>query len=145
MAEALEAQPKPWRVLLAFALAPLAAAFLFSLIEGGKLWDVAVLGAYAPAIVLGVPAYFLLRRRLRPRLVTLVLASGIIAAAPWALLSFFSQADQATVGNCVAVVDGKTTWCGFLHTLLWLGQIFAYGAFGGLVFWICAAWKPRRT
>jgi hypothetical protein len=32
------------------------------------------------------------------------------------------------------------TWCGFVGTLRFLAEIFAYGAFGGLVFWVCAVW-----
>jgi hypothetical protein len=141
-----DSEPKPegWRVGLAFVLAPLAAAIAFSLIEDGPLWDVALIGAYGPAIVLGVPVYFLLRNRIRMRLVASVIFGGVIAALPWFVLTLLPGADQATVGSCAAVIDGKTTWCGFTGTLWWLGQIALYGAFGGLVFWICAAWQPRR-
>ena len=141
-------QPSVWRVLLAFAVAPLAAAILFTLVEGDSmrmLGSTAIIGAYGPAIIFGVPAYFLLRNRVRMRLVASIIVGGLIAALPWFLLTLQPGPDQATLGDCVAVIDGKTTLCGFFQTLLWLGQIALYGAFGGLVFWICAAWQPRRA
>ena len=137
-------QPPAWRLLLGLVLAPLLPAVLFSLIESGDLgsvWLAAVFGGYPAAIVLGIPAYLLLRNRVEPRVGTLMLVGGLIAMAPWLLLSLVSGADQAAVGNCVTVIDGRRTWCGYLSMIDMLARIFAYGAIGGLAFWICAVWR----
>src|SRR5262245_36854526 len=104
-------QPKPWRVALGFLVAPLVPAALWAL---AGVWRglslaayvpsvilIALYGAYPVAVLLGVPAYFLLRCQLRPRLITIALAGGLIAAAPWPVLkTLSSNADQAWVGEC---------------------------------------------
>jgi hypothetical protein len=135
-------KPQAWRIVLGFLVAPFVAAVLLSALNRDPtiLWPALIYGAYPATIVIGIPLYFALRNLVPPRLWILMLAGGFVAAFPWALL-LLSPPDQASVGNCVAVVDGRTTWCGMLQNAGFLGYIFAFGALGGLVFWLCAVWR----
>ena len=138
-------RPKVWRLLLGFLLAPLAPAVLLSLIESGNLSIVPVTlmyGGYPPAILLGVPAYFLLRNHLQPHFWLAMLAGGIVAALPWVALALLPPAaSYAEIGQCVSVMDGKHTWCGLWESARFASMVFALGALGGLVFWLCAIWR----
>ena len=138
-------RPQAWRVLLGFLLAPLVPAIVFSLLASGDLSAVStavIYGGYPPAIVLGVPAYLLLRNRLSPRVWLAMLAGGIIAALPWVALALLPPAaSYAEVGPCVSVIDGKRTWCELVESAKFAAIVFALGALGGVVFWLCAAWR----
>jgi hypothetical protein len=139
-------KPPVWRVALGFLLAPLVAALAFSLIEDGSLNLVvlAVLfGGYPAAIVLGVPAYLLLHNYMQPRFWVLMLAGGIIAVLPWMGLELLNSEASSQLGDCQRRINGRMTWCGFLINLRFWGYIFLYGAFGGLVFWLCVAFGLR--
>src|SRR5438105_5032475 len=107
-------QPKPWRVVLGFLVAPLIPALLFAHLtdDFALFWSV-LLGTYGPALAAGVPAYFFLQNQLRLRVAILMLAGGIIAVLPWLTLMLLNPVQQESFGNCVAVLDGHTTWCGF--------------------------------
>ncbi len=145
MAEELE-KPPIWRVALGFLLAPLIAAFAFSLIEDHSLAVVvpaALYGGYPAAIVLGIPAYVLLRGAMQPRFWVLMIMGGVIAVLPWIALALSNTAGSSQVGNCQSTIDGRMTWCGFVGNLWLWGQIFCFGAFGGLVFWFCVAFGLR--
>ena len=117
-------RPNPWRVVLGFVLAPLLAAGLFCILTGDidfRLFKLAMfVGAYPATIVFGVPAYFLLRGRVRPRLVTLAAVGGVISIIPWLIIFMMPGADYAEVGNCVTVVNGRTTLCGYFENLKFL-------------------------
>jgi hypothetical protein len=120
-------------------------------VDGGPLRDafslmtVAVLyGGYPPALVLGLPAYLALRRRVRPRPATLALVGGAIAILPWLWIMYWPglrAGVSSQAGNCVSEIDGVTTWCGHLENVKYLALIFAAGAVGGLAFWLCAVWR----
>jgi len=148
-------RPKLWRVAFGFVAAPLVPAALWMLPElwngaplasyGSFVMLVAIYGAYPATILLGVPAYFVLRRRMRPLLVSLLLAGGLIAAAPWpALMLLLPNPQDAWIGGCHTVVDGKTTWCGYWEGVKFIGWIFALGATGGVAFWICVVWRDPK-
>ena len=146
--------PRLWRVALGFLVAPLAGGAAISamaLADASPLSDafsfaaLAVLyGGYPPALVLGIPAYLALRRRVRPRPATLALAGGTIAILPWLWAMYWPglrAGVSSQVGNCVSEINGATTWCGHLENAKYLALIFAAGAVGGLAFWLCAAWR----
>jgi hypothetical protein len=148
-------QPKLWRVALGFLMAPLAPAALW-LLPG--LWHgtplaslrslvmlVAMVGGYPAVVLLGVPAYFLLRRRLRPRLITVALAGGLIAAAPWAAwLPLLPNPSDAWDSRCHRVIDGHTTLCGYVEDMQFIALVFGLGVIGGIAFWICAIWRDAN-
>ena len=149
MSEPLQ-RPSLWRIMLGFILAPLVPSLLFSLIGSGTLRDVSLVliyGGYPPALVLGIPAYFLLRNHLTPRFWLAMLAGGIIAALPWIVLALLPApaASHAEVGQCVSVIDGRHTWCGLWESAKFAGIVFAFGALGGFVFWLCVAWRLPRS
>ena len=78
----------------------------------------AILG-YAQALIFGVPAYLILRRRLRPRLSYAALGGGLAASAPFALLTL------ATEGGLAEVMSVA-------------GPPFVAGIASGAVFWLLA-------
>jgi len=148
-------QPKPWRIAFGFFAAPLVPAALWLLpglwggaplaSYGSQVMLVAVYGAYPATMLLAVPAFFALRRRIRPRLITILLAGGLIAAAPWpSLMLLLPNPEEAWIGSCRTVVDGKTTWCGYLEGMKFIAFVFGLGAIGGVAFWICVVWRDAR-
>lgn len=141
--------PPTWRVVLAFLLAPLAPALLFALqtlfdgLPNGSYLKTttmfAMFGGYPAAILFGLPLFFVLRDRVRPRFWIMTLAGGAVAAAPWLLLMLFApQPDQAQIGSHITVLDGRMTWWGWIESAAMIGQVFGLGAMGGVVFWLVA-------
>jgi hypothetical protein len=148
-------QPKPWRVALGFLVAPLVPAALWLLpgllygataaSYGSFVILIAVYAAYPPTLLLGLPTYFVLRRWIRPRFMTILLVAGLIAAVPWsALLLMLPNPQDAWTGACHTVVDGRTTWCGYLEGMKFIGLVFGLGAIAGAVFWTCVVWRDAR-
>jgi hypothetical protein len=112
---------------------------------GSQVLLVVIFGGYPATVLLGLPAYFVLRRRLSPGLIAVALAGGLIAAAPWpALMLLSSNPDDAWIGSCHTVIDGRTTWCGYLEGMKFVALVFCLGATGGITFWICAVWRDAR-
>lgn len=146
-------QPRRWRIILAFLIAPLvpsAAAATVTLVDGlpngGYLqWLVlvALIGGYPAALILGLPAFFILRSRLRPRFMYVTFAGGLVAAAPWLLLVLFGpNPDMATSGEHVTVVSGAKTLWGWLEGMRMIGGAFLLGLMGGAAFWFISMWRP---
>ena len=136
--------PKAWRLLLGFLLAPVLPSIFYALLLKGDLsllGLVLVIGGYVPTILIGLPLYLVLRNRVRLRVWIVMLAGGFVAVVPWVILSLLSPADYASLGDCVSVINGRTTWCGHVRNFELYALLFALGAVGGLVFWICAVWK----
>jgi hypothetical protein len=138
-------RPKTWRVVLAFVIAPLVATWLYIAIEAEGTWGLlpfAMIAAYLSTLFFGVPAYILpsilSRAQGRPHLWAAMLIGGIVAVIPWTLLTGGVQHSQ--VGSCVTVIEGRMTTCGLLLNLKLFGETFAFGMFGGLVFWTLVAW-----
>lgn len=84
---------------------------------------------YLIAFVLGVPAYLLLRRRVKPRLIYPVLVGGVIAAAPFAVGDLASGSALANPSVLSSVA----------------GMAFLSGAVGGLVFWLIAVKTDKNA
>ena len=152
-------QPRPARLALGFVLAPLVPAFVWAFspfILGTEQAGIAssinffvtvCIFAYGAAALIGIPAYLLLRRLLRPRLATLMAAGGLVAIVPWLIIAppfAKGPARYAAVGDCVTVIDGVRTWCGLFLDLRLLAFVFALGALGGLMFWHAAVWRDGR-
>ncbi len=108
---------------------------------------VVVFGAYPITILFGVPAYLVLKRRVRLKFLTICLVGGVIAAAPWLLLTLFTNPDYAMIGDRVTVQNGHKTWFGWIEILRFLGECFIFGAIGGAVFWALAIfkWRPPQA
>jgi hypothetical protein len=105
----------------------------------------ALFGAYPTALVVGVPAYFMLLRHFRPTLINCAFAGAIVAVLPWILFSFFpAAAREASVDNRATVIDHWVTPYGWLLWGEFVVQIAAFGLVGGLAFWLVAVagWRP---
>jgi hypothetical protein len=105
---------------------------------------VAVVGGYPAGLVLGIPAYVLLRRRLRPHAATMAAVGGSIAPHPVCVVAarLADLLEYERIGDCddhrrrqdvVRLSGGDQA----------LAIIFAFGVLGGLTFWLCVAWRGR--
>lgn len=148
--------PPAWRIIAAFVLVPAASALLMAILMPAfdgisdpleRVWRTAVIfalfGAYPTTLILGVPAFFMLRRHFDPKLINCVLTGAVVAALPWLILTTLSQPDSASIGGRSTVIDGSLTPYGWLTNLTFVGQIGALGAVGGSLFWLIAAAGSR--
>jgi hypothetical protein len=126
-------------------MAPLAAATLLFLAERGaaatllspterdaRLFALVSIVADAPAALIGGPAYLVLKGRARPTIENVVATGGAVAVFPWPILLATTSQPDLRAGMVV------------------IGELLVAGLAGGLVFWICAAWRnpglvPRVT
>lgn len=148
--------PPAWRVGLAFLLAPAAAALvcacLFPLYPGspdlaGRIWLTSIayllFGGYPAAIVLGLPAFFVLRDRIRFTLLNCAIVGTVVGGAPWIFLSLLSSVNYRFGNGHVTDQSGMTTLWGWLDLGVFVLQFAGLGGFGGLVFWAVAALDVR--
>lgn len=144
--------PRAWRVIAAFLIAPAVAAFVLAwtsplfggvtdkaerLVSSFRLY--ALGGAYPTTLLFGLPAYLLLRGRVRPTVLSCAIAGAAVAAAPWLLLTVLGAPEQASLNGYVTAVDGRRTAWGWLMEARFIAEIGSMGAIGGVVFWIVAA------
>lgn len=124
-----------WRVVLGFLFAPYAGFWAYILMGGlaeGHFpfvffpFDPLMLVAYAPALVLGVPAYLLLKDVARASALNCAATGAMVAAAAGVLL--------------MAIAETRLGW-GLMSALALLAGC---GAVGGLVFWIVVTATPRE-
>lgn len=146
------------RVILGFIIAPLVAALLLAalvpLYAGlhslperifRTLPLYLVVGGYVPTIIFGIPAYFLLRKRLRPTAVNCALIGAAVAIAPWFILRLVTPLpNEAFSGGHVTVLHQYYTFWGWLDLATNVGYLFLLGAFAGFVFWFVAAFRPNK-
>jgi len=155
--EANQAGPSRWRVLGAFFVAPLVAAFVFATVLPAyaglsniydRIFRTCMLylafAAYPQTLILGVPVYFILRTRLRPSPLNCALAGAFVASLPWAVLGFLSTADYSFDGGHVTAVHGHKTIWGWIDLATDVGQIAIIGLFAGFIFWLVAVPTLRR-
>jgi hypothetical protein len=151
-------QPSRWRVVAAFLIAPFVAASIFGvaapayaglpdLLDRIVKSTIAYLlfGAYPTAFLLGVPAFLFLRRRLRPTAVNCALVGSMIASLPWLALGLLSPVNYSYDDGHVTTLNGQKTPWGWIDLATLVGQMAALGLLGGLVFWLVAAARLRRT
>jgi len=103
-ARAKRTYPSIWRVILAFVVVPGAAALLMAIAmpayEGitdplERIWRsavaFAVFGAYPPAFIIGLPAFFMLRRHVNATIINCAATGAVVAALPWLVLALISR------------------------------------------------------
>ena len=100
-------RPSAWRIATAFLVVPIAMAFMVACIQPvahgvGLLENIArttviyaLFGTYPVTLALAVPAYLLVRNRLRPTLFNCAGIGGMVAAVPTLLLIVFRPAEIA--------------------------------------------------
>lgn len=151
------ASPVWWRVVLAFLLAPLIAAFLFAcfqpLYAGLPSFPDRILrttllyvlfGGYPATLVLGVPAFLILRERVRPSAWNCAATGAAVASFPWLLLGLVSNPEHAYSNGHVTHQSGAKTWWGWVDLFTFVSETAALGALAGLVFWTIAAAEISR-
>ena len=158
-----DATPPIWRIAVAFLAAPVAAAIAmawFDALHGelrepaGRVLSTAIayamMGAYPPTLMLGVPAFFALRRRLWPTPLNCMLVGAAVAALPWVLIELLLPGgDNAEVNGRATRIDERTTLWGWFVVGRFVATVAGAGAVGGAVFWLVAAarvswWRSTR-
>jgi len=148
--------PSIWRVILAFVVVPGAAALLMAIVmpayEGitdplERIWRsavaFAVFGAYPPAFIIGLPAFFMLRRHVDATIINCAATGAVVAALPWLVLALLSRPDNASIGGRSTVINGSLTAYGWLMNFYYVGQIALLGTIAGALFWFIAAAGSR--
>src|SRR4051812_25559227 len=143
----MQEYPPAWRVALAFMIAPAFAALLMAAWRPGydalppvqafwnSAWLYAVVGAYPPTILLGVPAYFALRRHVAATLRNCTLVGAALPLLSWGLLSVVpSGAYEESFGGRAAVIAGERTLYGWQVVGQGLIVLAGLGAAAGVVF-----------
>jgi len=143
--------PPLWRVTLAFIAAPSLAAFAIACLWTGygglpDWWEriyrstfLYLLFGLPQALLFGVPAYLLLRNRVRATLLNCSLAGATIASLPWLALNLLVRGpDYAFSGGHITDQNGHKTLAGWLDLATGIGWLALAGLFGGLVFWLVA-------
>ena len=140
--------PPAWRVALAFLIAPAFGALLMAVFAAAAesfetLWRttllIAAIGAYPPAILFGIPAYFVLRRHWGANPIGCGLVGAAIAALPWLPFVLFPSAQSASVDGEATVIDGRYTAYGWLEVVEVLFFVAGLGLAAGIMFWVIAA------
>ena len=91
-------------------------------------------------VVLGVPAYLLLRWRQAVRWWSALASGFVLAAIPIALLAwplrFAGPGSSASVNGVDTMINGVPTMAGWMHYLAAVGQFGVLGLLGALAFWL---------
>lgn len=146
------------RIGAAFLLAPLVGSFALALIQpaydGLPYWDrvarttylYALLGAYPQTLVFGVPAFFILRPRVKPSALSCGVTGALVAIVPWLLLNLMMGGlNTPTAGEELPIQEKQPTWFGLVGLLTSLGWLAAAGAFAGVAFWAIAVGARCRS
>jgi hypothetical protein len=96
-------------------------------------------GGYLPTLVAGLPAYALLRSRLKPTLLNCAVVGASVAGMPWLLLSILPAAGSASIDGVATVTNHHVTAFGAWVGLKMALGISLFGALGGASFWAIAA------
>ncbi|MGN6277236.1 MAG: hypothetical protein ACTHM8_00750 [Sphingomonas sp.] len=106
-------------------------------LTGGLLFTfyVAIVAEIVTAFI-GIPTLAVLYGRLKFRLIWCVLAGGLIAAIPSAIVARSSiQPDFASVDGVVTVVNGQLTHAGVMEELKGVMLMAGFGIIAGFAFW----------
>ncbi|CAH1678178.1 IncF plasmid conjugative transfer protein TraG [Hyphomicrobiales bacterium] len=143
------------RIFVAFLFAPVLPAVVMGFILSSVFQGMTLLygfgvslivGGYIPMLVVGIPIYQGLKRRISPKLLTCAAAGGAVASCPLLVLLLMGAPHSATVGDVATARNGVTTLGGWALAMPYLGGVFALGAIGGFVFWAIACLRRgRRT
>ncbi len=141
--------PAPWRLVLAFIVAPLVGATVLTIFQFG--WPIPLtkllgsvkllsIGALPATALFGLPAYLILRNWAAPSLLNCVIVGAAVAILPGLLLELLptSVTFQFSIGGRATVVDGHRTAWGWELWRASLIRTAVAGLAGGAVFWALA-------
>lgn len=150
--------------IAAIFFAALTPAIIFGLFSGSArqalgLAPAAFIVTLGHALVVGLPAYLVLRQSLSPRLINAAGVGFIVGGLPVLILmlatGIFSPGTSSSVGGVPTMVNGVVTFAGLLSYLLLAALAGALGATGGLTFALvlrsagvfahigAETWRPR--
>lgn len=94
--------------------------------------------AVAHALVLGLPAFLLVRSTRRVRVGTCALGGFLIGAVPFGVLAMISMIglQSASSGGKPTVINGVPTLAGWIEYAYAVGSTGLFGLAGGLTFWV---------
>ena len=144
-------QPGLGRLILGFVMAPLSATLALVLLS--RIGSPPYLGSFSLAltsflialviaasctIVLGIPVYLLLRRRVSPTLPRIALAGSLLGLAAYLFVSgpvlwirISEIWDQLPPGTMIAELRSSAL-------------TMVSGLIGGIIFWVCTVWQSRN-
>ena len=147
-----------WRIVVAFAVASTVAAFVLAglyTVQGGipsvtstvlrTTLALCLYGAWPATLLLAVPTYLVLRRRVRPTLLNGMVTGAILAALLSSAPGPFMRPSDAWVGGREVILDGQTTVWGWIARAKLMASIVIAGAVGGAIFGIAAAGTSAGT
>ena len=150
--------PPWWRAAVGFAAAPALPTLLISALSPAyeglpdlseRIWRTFQLAVvfigYLPAVVVGLPLFLFMRRRVQMSPLSCSLAGAFTAALPWLLLTLLPLADSASEGGHATIINHQLTAFGFLQAMLISSLAAALGALGGLVFWALVSIGSHRA
>jgi hypothetical protein len=148
----IDRYPAPWRLVLAFVIAPLFGATVLTILELGWSTSSAKLigsvqllsiGAFPAAALFGLPAYFVLRRIVAPSLLNCAVVGAVVAVLPGLLLGLLPMSEhfQFSIGGRATVVNGHQTAWGWELWRASLLKTAVAGLAGGAVFWAFALFR----
>ena len=133
--------PRPWRIVAAFIITPLLAAFALACIQPlyagltslpDRIFRTTMIytffGGYPAALVIGFPAFMFLRHRVNASALNCAGAGAIVASLPWLLLGLISNPKYAYSNGHVTHQNGAKTWAGWVDLFAFVGEIAALGA-----------------
>jgi hypothetical protein len=145
-----------WRILAGFLVAPLVGAAAMACVQPfhAGLQSIAeqiyrttialcLFGAYPATIIFGLPTFLLLRRKVAASPLNCALAGACVAAAPWLALALFSLL-YVFGGGYGPIANGRDIVRGWIEFSKMILEVAAFGALGGLVFWLIATAGARR-
>ena len=116
-------------------------------IRTGHFLILCALISAAFVLVLGIPAYLLLRWRNAVRWWSTIASGFVLGAVPIAVFSWplrFSQGASASVDGVPTLVNGIPTFAGWLQYLESVAFFGACGAVAGTTFWLISR-SPNRS
>jgi len=139
------------RLVLAFIMAPILPLCILAAAEHFRagtitfLWLQALI-AYLITLLLGTPAFFILRRKGWLQWWAFVCVSFGIVAIPTLILLYFSLSSYSnyTQGTAELVSNHRITMAGFTWLASATVSSGGLGAIGGIVFWIIGLAKKIR-
>lgn len=151
--------PPAWRVGIGLIFAPALAALLMAVFIPGfeglppdqRFWNSALLyaifGAYPPTLLLGIPAYFILRRHLEPTFRNCSLVGAALPVIVWGSISVLPiAAESESVAGVATIRNGHRTLYGWELVGQNLLLLAAVGVAAGIAFrLIVVGWRRRST
>jgi hypothetical protein len=143
--------PPTWRIVLAFLIAPFAAALAMALYQPlynglpnmveriyQTTYTLCGFYAYPTTVILGIPAFGVLRHKVGASLFNCVVAGACIASLPWLALTLIPTGGSGFANGHELSVNGHNTLWGWIEEAKIVFAIAVAGSLAGAIFWLIA-------